>query len=149
MTKCNGRKRSLRSHRRNRRSNIQSILVIFALCGFGLFQAIERFPEYLGPFVALTSMNTITGPVSRVRDGDTIEVSGTPIRFSSLECAENDTSSGQQATARMRSLISNQTLTCHLNGRKSYDRQIGSCVLQDGRDLAAVMIREGLCGRFW
>ena len=58
---------------------------------------------------------------------------------------------GQTATARMRELVSGQTLIlrCALNGRISHDRKIGSCRLPDGQDLAAIMIREGYCGRFW
>lgn len=51
--------------------------------------------------------------------------------------------------ARMRTLVAGETLTCYLNGRTSYDRKIGECRLQDGRDLGAIMVREGYCGRFW
>jgi hypothetical protein len=51
--------------------------------------------------------------------------------------------------ARMKSLISGETLTCHLNGRTSYDRSIGSCTLSDGREIGTVMIQEGQCGRFF
>ncbi|NEY92152.1 thermonuclease family protein [Tabrizicola oligotrophica] len=124
-------------------------LVLVGLLGFSVFEATERFPEYLGPVVAATSLQTMKGEVSHVRDGDTIEVNGVPIRFGSLDCAERDTQEGQRATARMRSLISGETLTCHLNGRSSYDRKIGSCQLSDGRDLAAAMMAERLCDRFW
>lgn len=124
-------------------------LVFLGLLGFGVFEAAERFPEYFGPVVAAASLQTVKGEVSHVRDGDTIEVNGVPIRFGSLDCAERDTREGQRATARMRSLISGETLTCHLNGRSSYDRKIGSCQLSDGRDLAAAMMAEGLCRRFW
>lgn len=119
------------------------------LACLGLFQGVERFPEYLAPVVALTSISEVVGPVTRVRDADTIEVAKVPIRFGSLDCAERDTVAGQRATARLRSLISGQELHCYLNGRSSYDRKIGSCRLEDGRDLAAVMISEGYCGRFW
>lgn len=48
----------------------------------------------------------------------------------------------------MKVLVSGQRLTCQLNGRTSYDRKIGSCTLPDGRDLAAAMIRSGLCTRY-
>lgn len=113
------------------------------------FFAVERFPEHLGPIPELTALRVIEGPVSHVRDGDTIEVLGIPIRFGSLDCAERETQAGQVATHRLRELITGQSLTCALNGRTSYDRRIGRCILPDGRDLAAQMIREGLCGRFW
>jgi hypothetical protein len=52
------------------------MLITVGTCGFLLFQAIGRFPERLGPLVAPTAMQTIVGPVSRIRDGDTIEVNG-------------------------------------------------------------------------
>lgn len=115
------------------------------------FFAIERFPEYLGPLPGLTALQTVEGPVTHIRDGDTIEVAGVPIRFGSLDCAERDTRDGQTATIQMRELVSGQSLTlsCALNGRSSHDRKIGSCRLPDGQDLAAIMIREGYCGRFW
>ncbi|OWJ73349.1 thermonuclease family protein [Haematobacter missouriensis] len=91
----------------------------------------------------------IDGRANHVRDGDTIEVSGVPVRFGSLDCAERDTREGQIATERMRELIAGEELSCALNGRRSYDRSIGRCTLPDGSDLAARMIREGLCGRYW
>lgn len=110
---------------------------------------IERFPEYLGQLPALTAIRIVEGPVTRIRDGDTIEVAGVPIRFGSLDCAERDTSAGQAATERMAQIVTGRTLVCALNGRSSHERKIGSCTLPDGRVLAAFMIREGYCGRFW
>ena len=111
--------------------------------------AAERFPEYFGPAVEILSREEVVGRVTRVRDGDTVEVAGVPIRFGSLDCAERDTYDGRVATARMRELISGESLTCYLNGRRSYDRQIGSCRLGDGRDLASVLTDEGVCQRYW
>jgi endonuclease YncB( thermonuclease family) len=111
--------------------------------------AIERFPEFLGPVVSVSSITQVVGTVTRVRDGDTIEVAGVPIRIGSLDCAESGTAEGSRATERMRALASRRTLTCYLNGRTSYDRKIGSCRLDDGRDLGGIMISEGLCSRFW
>lgn len=119
------------------------------VAGFIVFMGAERFPENLGPIVSATSLGRVSGPVTRVRDGDTIEVSGTAIRFGSLDCAERGTPAGQKATAKIQSLVAGQKLQCFLNGRTSYDRKIGSCRLSDGRDLAAILIQEGYCGRFW
>lgn len=138
-----------RKERRDWRPALGLALAASSLGFVLLAKAPERFPEYLGPIVSLSSTQEIVGRVTQVRDGDTIEVSGVPIRFGSLDCAERDTSEGQNATARMRTLVSDQTLTCHLNGRTSYDRKIGSCRLQDGRDLGGIMISEGYCRRFW
>lgn len=125
------------------------MVFIVLIIGFIGHVLVERFPEHLGQVVSLTATRTLTGRVSHVRDCDTIEVGGVPIRFGSLDCAERGTRAGGRATARMRALVSGQTLTCHLNGRTSYDRKIGSCWLEDGRDLAAILIQEGYCLRFW
>lgn len=76
------------------------------------FLAVERFPEHLGPISELTALRVVQGPVSHIRDGDTIEVAGTPIRFGSLDCAERGTPAGQVATERLRELIAGQSLTC-------------------------------------
>lgn len=140
---------SVKRRGRGWQSAVAAAVAIFVLGGVALYHAVERFPEYFGPVVAVISTDNIVGPVTHVRDGDTIEVAGVPIRFGSLDCAERDTAAGQRATARMRSLVAGQTLICHLNGRTSYDRKIGSCTMQDGRDLAGVMIGDGYCGRFW
>lgn len=142
-----------RLHNRRRDTGWRPALgIALAAIAFGLllaYKSAERFPEYLGAMVAISSSQEIIGPVTHVRDGDTIEVSGVPIRFGSLDCAEAGTADGNRATDRMRTLIRGQTLTCYLNGRTSYDRKIGSCRLQDGRDLGGIMISEGYCQRFW
>lgn len=95
-----------------------------------------------------TDPTVIDGPVSRVRDGDTIEIGETAIRFAKLDCAERGTVSGDRATQVMTRLVQNAHLTCDLEGRRSYDREIGSCRLQDGRDLATLMLSNGTCERY-
>ena len=144
-----GSSASRRKQSRGWQPSIGPTLAAIAVGLVLIYKGAERFPEYLGPVVAVSSIQEIVGRVTHVRDGDTIEVSGIPIRFGSLDCAESGTSAGERATARMRSLVAGQTVTCYLNGRTSYDRKIGSCRLRDGRDLGAIMIREGYCGRFW
>ncbi|MCL4069282.1 hypothetical protein M3484_22245 [Pseudomonas sp. GX19020] len=86
--------------------------------------------------------------VTRVRDGDTIVVGLIPIRIANLDCAESGTFSGERATRRVKQLVNGQTLTCRLEGRKSYDREVGVCSLPDGRDLGEIMIAEGACKRW-
>ncbi len=88
----------------------------------------------------------LTGRVTHVRDGDTIEVSNRPIRLNGLTCDERGTALGDQATAAMRRLVSGKTLTCKLNGDRTYDREVGRCSLEDGRDIGAILIARGLCG---
>ncbi|MBR9651942.1 thermonuclease family protein [Thalassobius aquimarinus] len=89
----------------------------------------------------------VTGPVTHVRDGDTIELRGVAIRLNGLNCDERGTRLGEAATVALRDLVQGQELTCRLNGDKTYDREVGRCALPDGRDIGAELIRAGLCGR--
>lgn len=110
--------------------------------------AFKHFPQqaaFLGPILGF---ETVTGRVTHVRDGDTIEVKGMPIRLSTLGCAERGTSEGERAARRMRMLVAGQQLTCRLSGRRSYDRDVGRCWLDNGRSLGEAMIGEGYCGRY-
>ena len=83
-----------------------------------------------------------------MRDGDTIEVTGLPIRLGSLDRAERGTVKGAMATAEMRRIVAGQRLECRLTNRRSYDRTIGECQLPDGRSISRVMIKEGYCRRW-
>jgi hypothetical protein len=96
-----------------------------------------------------STSSTLNGRVSHVRDGDTIVVSGIPIRFAKLDCAELGTVAGERAKRRMIELASSENVQCYLTGRRSYDRMIGECSLEDGRDLSRTMISEGYCSRWW
>ena len=82
----------------------------------------ERFPDYVPWLVPVLAPEKIVGPVTHVRDGDTIEVRGQAIRFGSLDCAELGTAEGRSAKSAMQRLVRGQSLACHLNGRRSYDR---------------------------
>ena len=122
----------------------------------GLPQA-ERLPRVLnggqawGGFEAPPSASSATartlGPaaVTHVRDGDTIELGAGALRLATLDCAELGTAEGARAKARMEALVRGARLTCRLTGEVSYDRQIASCQLPGGRDLAAAMIADGTC----
>ena len=95
-----------------------------------------------------SARGALQGRVTHVRDGDTIEVAGKPIRIASLDCAESGTLAGEAATRRMTGLVAGQQMSCNLTGARSYDRWIGSCRLSDGRDIAEVMIGSGVCRRW-
>ena len=102
-------------------------------------------PRREDPRPAPQEANAHSGRVTRVRDGDTIEVAGVPIRFAHVDCAERGTAAGDAATRAMRELASGRQVQCSLIGRRSYDREIGTCYLPDGRDLGAVLVARGLC----
>lgn len=88
------------------------------------------------------------GPVTHVRDGDTVEVRGVPVRIANLDCAERGTAAGRRATQAMARLARGGPLTCQLSGRRSYDREVGTCAMADGRDIGVVLIAQGVCTRW-
>ena len=93
---------------------------------------------------------TLTGSVTRVRDGDTIEVGGIPIRLDGVSAPELDEPLGEQSKAFLRDLVSSKSLRCELNGQKTYDRFVGICYL-NGIDISVLVVEAGLaldCPRY-
>lgn len=104
----------------------------------------------LAPALALAQETTITGPVTHVRDGDTIEVNGIAVRLNGVSAPESRQPFGPDATAFMGWLVMQKNVTCELNGERNRDRFIGICYL-NGVDIGETIIREGLardCPRF-
>lgn len=92
----------------------------------------------------------IAGTVTHVRDGDTIEVDGVPIRLQGLSAPERGEPFGKASSDFMRTLVLGKALRCDLNGERTHDRVVGICYL-DGVDISALIIREGLardCPRY-
>ena len=48
-----------------------------------------------------SDQTVLTGTVTHVRDGDTIEVNNIPIRLSALDCPERGTKNGDYATTEL------------------------------------------------
>lgn len=90
---------------------------------------------------------TLNGRVTHVRDGDTIEVAGRPIRLQGLNCAELGTRLGSAGRAAVSRLVAGQSIMCELTGERTYDREVGRCFLSSGDDIAAMLIEQGVCGR--
>ena len=86
--------------------------------------------------------------MTHVQDGDTIKVTGVPIRFAGLDCAELGSLKGDRAKRRMMTLAAGRRVECRLTGERSHDRHVGSCTLK-GKNLSRTMIREGYCRRWW
>ena len=92
------------------------------------------------------SVSILRGTITHVRDGDTFEVDGTPVRISALDCPENSTSSGQKATQFAKQFNDKQAV-CELTGAKTYERVVGYCSIE-GKDFARIMVDNKLC-KFW
>ena len=89
----------------------------------------------------------LEGSVTKVRDGDTIEVGQIPIRLQGLTCDELDTQKGQDARDFLKRTLMGEQVICNLNGQSSYDRLVGRCRAVDDEDLAYRLIEKGYCGR--
>lgn len=85
-----------------------------------------------------------------MRDGDTIEVAGVPIRLHGLAAPESGEPGGRAATTAMRRLVDGRKVRCELDGERTYDRCVGICYL-DSVDIAAELVRQGVardCPRY-
>jgi endonuclease YncB( thermonuclease family) len=96
---------------------------------------------------AASAQARLEGPVSHVRDGDTIEVGGIAIRLAGLTCDEVGSRLGDLATAELTGVIQAQNARCDLNGNRSYDRLVGRCWTSATGDIGSYLIKRGLCGR--
>jgi endonuclease YncB( thermonuclease family) len=97
------------------------------------------------------SAETLIGHADRVRDGDTIVVSQVPIRLHGVAAPELKEKWGRASKKAMQRLVAGQRLRCELTGKKTYDREVGVCYLDDGTDIGAAIITEGLardCPRY-
>ena len=101
------RRRNVR-RRKNLPSNTILLCVLFVLIyGAYQFQDADLSFANLKEKVAQTSTTVTSKPkgkilegrITHVRDGDTFEVNGIPVRISALDCPESSTSAGQKLHA--------------------------------------------------
>ena len=93
----------------------------------------------------------ISGVVTHVRDIDTIEVDGVPVRLDGVDGPELNERGGRAAKQWMVRNYLRQRVTCELTGKRTYDRWVGSCFDRDGQDIGALAIGAGHardCPRF-
>ena len=123
------------------------ILIVFGLLVFS-FQG--RFGRNIleGPDLAIDhrAVSLLRGAITHVRDGDTFEVNGTPVRISALDCAENTTAEGKKITRFAKQFEGKETI-CELTGAKTYDRVVGYCSI-NGIDFGRMMMDETSC-KLW
>jgi micrococcal nuclease len=106
-----------------------------------------------GAFIApvfATEQTILTGTVTHVRDGDTIEVGKIPIRLHGVSAPELKELLGSQSKKFMRELVNGKSVRCDLTGAKTYDRLVGTCYLE-GKDIGISLIEVGLaldCPRY-
>jgi endonuclease YncB( thermonuclease family) len=151
-----GRRVRFPPQRRRRRPPVPRLLVaILALGILGLGGTEAWRPAAESVYGRLTTRShwsaTTAGEPARgevtgragVRDGDTIVVSGVPVRLRGLHCPELGTAAGDRARQEMARLIGGSPVSCVLTGERTYDRHVGWCAVH-GRDLGAELIRGGV-----
>ena len=92
----------------------------------------------------------LTGQVTKVRDGDTIEVGRIPIRLNGVSAPEMNELLGPKSKAFMVDLVMGKRVHCDMNGNKTHDRYVGICYLK-GEDIGMAVIKAGLaldCPRY-
>ena len=92
------------------------------------------------------AVSVLKGTITHVRDGDTFEINGIPVRISALDCAENSTPEGKKITRFAKKFLGKQAV-CELTGAKTYDRVVGYCSIA-GKDFALTMMSETSC-KLW
>ena len=85
----------------------------------------------------------LTGTVTHVRDGDTVEVNGIPIRLAALDCPEKGTQKGDYAT-KIAKQFKGLKMTCELTGARTHDRLVGYCKVS-GIDFGRYMMQNSSC----
>ena len=92
---------------------------------------------------AIAEPSILTGTVTHVRDGDTIEVGEVPVRLNGVSAPELDEPWGALSKKFVHDLVVGQPVRCELNGQKTYDRFVGICYLKD-KDIGVSVIKAGL-----
>ena len=90
--------------------------------------------------------SVLKGTITHVRDGDTFEVKGVPIRIAVLDCPENNTTEGKAATRFAKQFKGKQAI-CELTGKTTYDRKVGYCSI-DGKPFEEIMVENTTC-EYW
>lgn len=93
----------------------------------------------------------IEGTVTYVRDVDTIEIGGLPVRLNGIDGPELDQRQGRNAKVWMQKLTLRKPVRCVLDGNRTHDRWVGVCYLRSGEDIGALAIAAGMardCPRY-
>ena len=79
-----------------------------------------------------------------VIDGDTIVIKGTKIRVAGIDAPELHHPWGKKSKYALVSMCKGQIVTALIKDEVSYDRIVAKCLLADGTDLAAELVKQGL-----
>lgn len=121
------------------------VVVIFSIFSFK-YGFWSEASEASDSKIDTRAVSVLKGTITHVRDGDTFEINGIPVRISALDCAENSTPEGKKITRFAKKFLGKQAV-CELTGAKTYDRVVGYCSIE-GKDFARTMMNETSC-KLW
>lgn len=93
--------------------------------------------------IEIVETTVLTGPCWVV-DGDTIRIQNKSIRIAGIDAPELNHPFGQNAKRAVMEMCKGRTVSAHLHPDSSYDRLVATCYLDDGRDIAAELVKAGL-----
>ena len=79
-----------------------------------------------------------------VIDGDTIVIGDVRIRIAGIDAPELDHPWGKKSKWAVVNMCKGQIVAAHIRDELSYGRVVATCYLQDGRDIAAELVKCGL-----
>ncbi len=85
----------------------------------------------------------VAGRVTRVRDGDTLEIGRTVVRLQGVAAPERGEPLAAEATRALSSLVAAREVRCVPDGTRSRGRVVAVCRVA-GLDVGAVLVRRGL-----
>src|SRR5262249_37296221 len=119
-------------------------LTVFYAAGGRHFHRVERAPAASGAPLAGHAW---------IVDGDSIRIDGVPIRLEGIDAPEWDQTCtdqdgrtwacGRAATRQLRAYTRDLTLTCRPRATDRYGRVVATCLLPDGTDVNARLVRDG------
>ena len=85
----------------------------------------------------------LEGKITYVRDIDTFEVNGIPIRLDGVDGPEYKERDGRAAKRWLQNTYGGAKVRCWLDGTTTYDRHVGICYDRMEQDIGAVIIANG------
>lgn len=88
---------------------------------------------------------SFSGTVTRVVDGDTIDVSGAParVRLIGIDAPEAGTPQGQRSKSALAALAAQRKVDCVTVAFDKFGRVVAKCRLSNGDDLSRIMLDRG------
>ena len=78
-----------------------------------------------------------------VARGNTLVISGTPIRLLGVDLAEGRNATAENARRQVQDIVAKSFVACRLTGESISNQMLGTCTA-DGKDIAATLVSRGL-----